>query len=198
MASSRNDAAILDAARECVLAIGLRRATLTEVARRAGVSRPTVYRRWPDMRALTADLLTRELRALLPDPGERPHNTREYGVDGIVDTLATVREHPLLVKILETDPELLTTYTFDRLGTSQREILDVFETVLRRGQRDGSVAEGDPAEMAATILLVVQSAALSWRVVSDRLPASRLDEHLRTMLDGYLRPRPGTSSSGGT
>ncbi len=42
------DDQILDAARSCVLDFGLRRTTLAEVARRAGVSRPTVYRRWPD------------------------------------------------------------------------------------------------------------------------------------------------------
>src|SRR5256885_12482488 len=52
--------ALLDAARDCVLAVGLRRTTLTDVARRAGVSRMTIYRRWPDMTALVGDLMTRE------------------------------------------------------------------------------------------------------------------------------------------
>ena len=51
---------VLDAAREVVLAVGVRRTTLTEVARRAGLSRMTIYRRWPDVRALVADLMTRE------------------------------------------------------------------------------------------------------------------------------------------
>src|SRR4028118_1689679 len=63
MASSRNngvaDDPLLDAARECILAVGWRRTTLTEVARRAGVSRMTLYRRWPDMQSLLADLMTR-------------------------------------------------------------------------------------------------------------------------------------------
>ena len=59
------DDQILDAARSCVLDFGLRRTTLAEVARRAGVSRPTVYRRWPDTRAVVADLLTREIRTAI-------------------------------------------------------------------------------------------------------------------------------------
>ena len=33
---------------------GVRRTTLTDVARRAGVSRMTIYRRWPDVRTLVA------------------------------------------------------------------------------------------------------------------------------------------------
>ncbi|CAM5511644.1 hypothetical protein SHIRM173S_11244 [Streptomyces hirsutus] len=36
---------MLDAVRDCVLAVGVRRTTLTDVARRAGVCRMTLYRR---------------------------------------------------------------------------------------------------------------------------------------------------------
>src|SRR3954452_12012214 len=50
----------LDAARACILDVGWRRTTLTEVARRAGVSRMTIYRTWPDMPTLLGDLMTRE------------------------------------------------------------------------------------------------------------------------------------------
>src|SRR5918992_1505363 len=52
--------AYLDAARACILDVGWRRTTLTEVARRAGVSRMTIYRTWPDMPQLLGDLMTRE------------------------------------------------------------------------------------------------------------------------------------------
>src|ERR1700759_5088642 len=52
--------AYLDAARACILDVGWRRTTLTEVARRAGVSRMTIYRAWPDMPTVLGDLMTRE------------------------------------------------------------------------------------------------------------------------------------------
>ena len=39
------DDVLLDAARACVLAVGVRRTTFSDVARRAGVSRMTLYRR---------------------------------------------------------------------------------------------------------------------------------------------------------
>ena len=42
----------LDAARDCILDVGWRRTTLTEVAKRAGVSRMTIYRTWADMPTL--------------------------------------------------------------------------------------------------------------------------------------------------
>lgn len=60
---------ILDAALSCVTEFGVRRTTLVEVAKRAGVSRPSVYRRWPDVRTLVAELLTREMGSILPATG---------------------------------------------------------------------------------------------------------------------------------
>lgn len=182
----RNDEAILDAAEQTVLAVGMRRTTLAEIARRAGVSRPTVYRRWADVRTLTADLLTRELVALLPPDGTAPGDG--LAVDRIVRTVAAARTHPLFRKILETDPELLTTYVFDRLGTSQHHILDMLQAGIRGGQDDGVIRSGDPAELAAMMLLVVQSAVLSARVVAEALPPDRLDAQLRAVLESYLRP----------
>lgn len=194
MSSNRNDEdVILDAARSCVLAVGMRRTTLTEVARRAGVSRPTLYRRWPDMRSLTADLLTRELVALLPTQAAGTGTARRRGVDKIVTTVAAVREHPLFVKILDTDPELMITYAFDRIGASQRQILTAFISLVREGQDDGSIRDGDPDEIAAMILLVTQSAVQSARIVAETLPPKRLDAHLRTLLDAYLQPGDGTA-----
>ena len=54
---------LLDAARACVLAVGVRRTTFSDVARRAGVSRMTLYRRYPDLDALLAALMTYEFGA---------------------------------------------------------------------------------------------------------------------------------------
>lgn len=177
---------ILDAAKQCVLSVGMRRTTLAEIARRAEVSRPTVYRHWPDVRTLSADLLTRELVGLLPD--DAGDGSREHGVDRIVRTVSAAREHPLFVKILETDPDLLITYVFDRLGASQHRILDLLTTAIRSGQANRTIRAGDPGELAAAVLLLVQSAVVSARIVSDVLPPERLDAQLRTMLDTYLRP----------
>src|SRR5437764_14953403 len=75
------DDVLLDAAHKCVLLVGFRRTTLTDVARRAGVSRMTLYRRFPDVRSLVAALMTREFSGLLhqaaaeADGGVAPHRT---------------------------------------------------------------------------------------------------------------------------
>src|SRR5438270_5059089 len=55
---------ILDATRASVLAVGVRRTTLTDVARRAGVSRMTVYRLVPDVTTLILEVMSREFASL--------------------------------------------------------------------------------------------------------------------------------------
>src|SRR3954454_21434720 len=95
--------AMLDAVRDCVLAVGVRRTTLTDVARRAGVSRMTLYRRWPDVRSLVGDLMTREwvdvaMRAM---PERRPdRSARDLTVEVLVDGVEAFRAHPLFRKIV--------------------------------------------------------------------------------------------------
>ncbi len=69
---------VLDAVRDCVLAVGVRRTTLTDVARRAGVSRMTLYRRWPDVRTLVGDLMTREWIEAAPARCPSPSRGRAH------------------------------------------------------------------------------------------------------------------------
>jgi len=186
---------ILDAARMCVLDFGVRRTTLSEVARRAGVSRPTVYRRWPDVRSLLADLLTRELGGLVArtrpslDPSR---GARAALVDHITAAVAAMRDNELLGRVIAVDAELLLPYLVERLGTSQRAAIAILEDYLRAGQADGSVRPGDPAALARAILLTYQAFALSGRLVADVCPPEQLDQELRALIDRYLRPEvPG-------
>src|SRR3954468_14219639 len=116
------DDALLDAARDSILAVGWRRTTLTEVARRAGVSRMTLYRRWPDMATLLADLMTREWAALaLPAAGDAGDDgaARDRVASGVSRTVTALRGNPLFAQILHLDPELLLPYLLDRRGRTQ-------------------------------------------------------------------------------
>ncbi|MFD4294906.1 TetR/AcrR family transcriptional regulator [Rhodococcus sp. NPDC058505] len=179
------DDQILDAARTCVLEFGLRRTTLAEIARRAGVSRPTVYRRWPDTRAVVGDLLTREIGLAVPAPsGAGP--MRAQLVAAVAQMADAVRHHPLFVKILRSDPELLITYIVERLGTSQRAIIDHLVPALVAGQADGSVRAGDPVALATMLLLMTQSAVQSAGMVADLLPPDALIGELTVAVDAYL------------
>lgn len=188
------DDTVLDAARDCVLAVGVRRTTLTDIARRAGVSRMTLYRRWPDVRTIVADLMTREWIEVAVDV--RPPDDGSPVLDRLVNSLVagvqSFRDHPLLRKIVEVDPELLLPYMLDRRGASQEAFLEIFEAAIRAGHVDGTVRPGNADRQARAVLLVVQSFALSGPTMADtgdpELNADALDTELRHILERTLAP----------
>ncbi|MEU6281004.1 TetR/AcrR family transcriptional regulator [Streptomyces sp. NPDC047028] len=186
---------VLDAVRDCVLAVGVRRTTLADVARRAGVSRMTLYRRWPDLRTLVGDLMTREwidvaTRAIPePVPGTE---TRGRIVTGLVAGVEAFRAHPLFRKIVDVDPELLLPYVLDRRGASQEALLALLADGLREGHADGSVRVTHPERQARAVLLLVQSFTLSLRTMTDEddpdLDAPAFLGELRILLERTLTP----------
>lgn len=187
----RSEDRYLDAARECILATGWTRTTLTDVARRAGVSRMTIYRTWPDMQTLLADLMTREWGGVVAEvvadvAGAPPLERLSAGVAG---TAAALRANDLLRKIVEVDPELLLPYVLQRRGRSQDNILDLLVPLVEEGQAAGSVRSGDPVLLARGMLLAAQGFTLSAETMTDEeRSVEAYDEELRVLLERYLAP----------
>ncbi|MDV6261480.1 MULTISPECIES: TetR/AcrR family transcriptional regulator [Nocardiaceae] len=179
---------VLDAARSCILEHGVRRTTLAEIARRAEVSRPTVYRRWTDTRAVVSSLLTREISALIPS-FDATASGRDQIVTAVDQAADRIRIHPLFVKILRSDSDVLATYILHRLGTSQSLIIDTLSSLIVVGQGDSSIRAGDPATLATMLLLMVQSAVQSAEMVSERIPGAEVMHQMAYAVDAYLRPR---------
>ncbi|MFD6400195.1 TetR/AcrR family transcriptional regulator [Nocardia sp. NPDC060249] len=191
---SPTDVAILDATRACVVDFGVRRTTLTEVARRAGVSRPTVYRRWPDTGSLIAELLVRELRTIVAETMPDTGLGRDRLVHGIVTGSAAIRSNAVFAKIFRTDTDLMLTYVFGRLGRNQRTLIGLFATVIELGHRDGSIRAGDAEHMATMLLLITQSAVQSAGTVESMLAGTEFDAELSRAIEGYLLPLPDKDS----
>ncbi|MFZ5871266.1 MAG: TetR/AcrR family transcriptional regulator, partial [Actinomycetota bacterium] len=181
----------LDAARECILATGWTRTTLTDVARRAGVSRMTIYRTWPDMQTLLADLMTREWAGVVEQvaAAERADSPLEQLTGGVVRMVAALRSNDLLRRIVEIDPELLLPYLLQRRGRSQDNILALVEPLIAAGQAAGTVRDGDPTLLARSMLLAAHGFTLSAGTMTDGTrPLEAYDEQLRQMLERYLAP----------
>ncbi|MBB6565579.1 TetR/AcrR family transcriptional regulator [Kribbella sandramycini] len=180
---------ILDAAYELLLAIGMRRMTMADIARHAEVSRATLYRRWPNVQAVVAALMTREwttalVSAFQPDAVDG----RSRLVEGVVQVVGRTRVHPLMRKIIELDPEFLTPYLLERRGSSTVAHLALVEEGIKAGQRDGSIRAGDHVWLARQIILISLASAVSGPVMADADEYVHLDTELREMLTRYLVP----------
>lgn len=182
---------ILDAARACVLDVGLRRTTLADVARRAGVSRMTVYRQYGDLSAIVSALLSAELLGLMEgarvEAATQP-TARERLVEEGVLVVERLSQHPLWCKVLDLDPELLLPLVVDRFGSSQRAAVELVAAQVEEGQREGSVRTGDPQLLATCLLLTAQSFVFSARIIAAQHKSEHTGAELRRLLTGYLLP----------
>src|SRR5579875_2884332 len=171
---------LLDATYATILDFGLSKATVSEVAKRAGLSRMTVYRRYRDGKGLIRALMTRQFTGLLMGAGneaQQAPDSLQRAVTLVVRTVELLSEDPLLLRLLELEPELLLPYTTARTGHFQE---------IARGQQEGSIRPGDPSELAATIELACRGLVYSTRALSSAERKRALQE-LRALIEGYLR-----------
>lgn len=189
MTSQRHtDDALLDAARDCVLEVGVRRTTLTDVAKRAGVSRMTLYRRFPDVNGLVRTLMTREFTALLHKAEDTLEgvNARERLVSGSVAAIRLLARDPLMRRVLDLDAELMLPYLVERLGSTQLLVEQFLIGQVRAGHQDGSIRAGDPKAQARLVLLTTQALVLSVRPATTDLDFDGLVDELTRFLDAAL------------
>lgn len=195
MTSIRNNLStadrLLDAARESILLVGWKRTTLTEVARRAGLSRMTVYRTYADMTGLLGDLVTREWLQMLAELTDTAAEQLwpERIAAQVVATVHALRANPLFHRIVDVDPELLLPYLFDRPGRSQSAVLELLTTAIREAQAEGGVRAGSPDRLARALVLAAHGFALSQQTMTDeKVAEADLDAELAEMTRRFLAP----------
>ncbi|TAM90238.1 MAG: TetR/AcrR family transcriptional regulator [Jatrophihabitans sp.] len=178
---------ILDATYDLMLAVGLRRVTMADIARQAEVSRATLYRRWPNVSAVVGELLTREFASLAASSAVEGATAREGVVETVVLLVKRIRKHPLLRTIADVDPDFLLPYLLERRGTSTTAQLALLDAGL--ATKDRSIRRGNRAAQARAIWLIASSFVLSAPVLADRKASlASLDNELREALDRYLAP----------
>ncbi|ODQ97165.1 TetR family transcriptional regulator [Dietzia alimentaria] len=181
----------LTAARAAILEIGPSRTTMVEVSRRSGVGRTTLYRHWPDISALVADLLTRELTGVVERVGPDLLEGAVHDAGELARLLCAmadeVRTDPLLDALRRHESGMLAEYVFRRLGTSQHRLIGFLRDVLARAiAADARLAGRDPDRMATMLYLAVQGAVLSAPLADPPLDADSWRAELHLLVTGYL------------
>jgi AcrR family transcriptional regulator len=180
---ARIDEAVLAATRDLLVDVGYTRLSYELIARRAGVTRPAIYRRWPSKAHVVHDaVFPTEEAELVPDTDDFEDDLRRM----IARTLASYARPEARVAV----PGLLTDLDdVDR----RRDVVDGLQNRVREqlAARVGrAVAEHQvQAGTDADLLLDVIVGALIHRVVARQsLDAAFADELADLLLDG-LRHR---------
>lgn len=183
---------LVDAARACVVRTGLAKTTIEDVAAEANVSRQTVYRYFADRDELLLAGVLAELDASRQGPDVTEEMARTAStpaeavaslVEGVVQTLLTIRESPVLAALLATEGERVRS-TID--GASQalfRGYADELRPWLVIGQERGLLRDDvTPDEMAELVLRITLS------LMTTDGPVHRDTAELRSFLLRFLTP----------
>jgi AcrR family transcriptional regulator len=178
-------ARILDAAFEAVARFGLSRLTVDDVARLAGVSRQTVYRYFDSKDAVILALVAREEEALLAGvraAHERSRTLREAIRRSVLFCLRATREHPLLDRLLASEPEVLLPYLTIRAGgLLDRARRTLEELVIERW-------DVRPELVHRTADLAVRS-IVSYTLTPTDEPPERIAEEIAEIMSSAIRKR---------
>lgn len=155
---------ILDAATAGFLAFGPRRTTIEDVARRAGVARVTVYRRFGGREALVEAVVLREADRFIAelDAAVMPLPTvDERLAEGFVVTLRLARRHPLLTRLLAAEPEELLPHLTIHGGPALALARAYLAERIREAQAEGQVPQLDPEQVAEVVVRLAHSFVLT-------------------------------------
>jgi AcrR family transcriptional regulator len=155
---------ILDAAVATFANLGIRRTTMDDIARTAGLGRATVYRRFPQKGDLVRAALLHELRRFLADLDDAiagAPTVRERLVEAFVVGVSGVRNHPLLSRLLATEPnDVLPHLTVDG-GPIVAVAREYLAEHIRAGVAAGEVRVADPDQTAEIMARIAHSMVLT-------------------------------------
>ncbi|WP_280494431.1 TetR/AcrR family transcriptional regulator [Nocardia asiatica] len=190
-ASSENSAGvlvtrILDAALVLFEQVGVKKTTIEEVARKAGVDRVTVYRHVGGRDDLVQAVISREVAAVLAEIAEIPDRHDDIG-DLVADIFVTVitrwRTNPLVERMLALEPaRVVLKLTVDGAGPFAMSV-HTTDTALRRAVERGILAPApDSTTRAEIVCRIVHSLILAPHGLTELRTDQQLSDFARTYL----------------
>jgi len=158
--------AILDAALVEFDRHGIRKVALDDVARRAGVSRTTIYRRFANRDDLVAAVMDRENARLFADIAEELKTARPQSniyVEAFTSAILRTRRHRVLNRIITDEPALSLELAGRHYTSAVKRIEAALQVIFPPGfaERIGDEAVGELADSVwryAMMLLLLPSA----------------------------------------
>ena len=183
---------ILDAAESLFLDFGIRRTTIGQIARRANIGRPTLYKRFADKDVLVQALCMRDSRRLIRDVAKAVSAIsppEEQLVQAFIIAAQQVNQHPLLRRLLDTEPELILPYMTINAGPFVDIGHGLLAPILKSLQAKGHFQKLDIDYLLEAL------ARLFVSIIST--PTSRLNsddpDGVELLARGVLRPLLGSS-----
>ena len=158
----RSRVRLLDAAHEQFCKVGIQRTSMEEVARRANLSRITVYRKFATKDSLVEQVVLREFRKYFDQfraDIELAETVDDRIVLGFVSSLRAISNNALIAALIEAGPHLHGSIVGDN-GRTIAMVQQFVASQLRREQRAGTIADGVDVDLVAEMFVRVTASFL--------------------------------------
>lgn len=155
---------ILDAALAQFLDVGLKRSSMEDVAKRAGLSRVTLYRRFPQKERLAEAVLLRECQRLIRDTRalmQAIPDIEERIETAFVHLMRAIHSHPLATRLLRLEPELVLPFLTVKAGPVIAIGTAFIAEQIRIAQKSGDFAAYDARPVAEIVARLAHSLLLT-------------------------------------
>jgi AcrR family transcriptional regulator len=187
------DVAIRSATVDLLSEVGYARLTMDQVAERAGVSKPTLYLRWPNKVALVADALQHRARAVpeVPDTGSLPGDMRVFLAALLRSRDEASRALAAVSGEIATNPQLRKAWHRGLAGMLTGCLRAIVARALERGELP---ADADVELLSQLPLSLLQN----WRLEHDREPDEAVVDRIVRQFYTPTAPPPRRSGSTAT
>nr|WP_233510689.1 TetR/AcrR family transcriptional regulator [Actinomadura craniellae] len=179
---------VLDAAYEQFCRLGVQRSTMEDVARRAGISRVTLYRRFATKDALVAQVVRREFRRYFDQflvEIQEAETVADRVVLGFVSSLRAIRSNPMIGGLIDTEPDLLVSSMINDGGRTLATVRQFLAGQLRHEQHAGNVPEDLDVDHVAELMVRISASFLA---IPSHLIDLDDDEQLAALARRFLVP----------
>ena len=178
---------LLDATLEVAAVHGISRLSVGDVAKRAGLSRQTLYKHFASRDELVSRTVLREAGRMveLVIAAAALHDDPIASLEAaVLETLHLVRDHPLLDRLIATEPEALLPLLIDGQGAVLGAIRAISEQIIEERVPE---APGAEAHSAADLL---SRMLISYAVRSPDRPPEEVARFLSTAIVAGLTVAP--------
>ncbi|MFH1149832.1 MAG: TetR/AcrR family transcriptional regulator [Actinomycetota bacterium] len=188
-AQRRSD--ILEAARGLFRRYGYRKTTMDDIARAAGITKPTIYSYFKGKKDIIAGLVEWEGAQVLRTglSGQDEQSSAEEQLAGMFMAVDQyLKEDTFLQGIASRDPDIITPEVINIAFDFERRIMEAVERILAKGMAEGTIRKTDPRLLSYAIVRLHEAFTFTAFLELDGYSKERVNEFFVEMMAATMRP----------
>ncbi len=184
-------AGILEAARGLFTRFGYKKTTMDEIAKAAGITKPTIYTYFEGKKGILVGLVEWEASQVL-DKGLASQDLEAAAPEQLrsmfmaVDTF--LKGDSFLQGIVTRDPDILTPEVLNIAFGFERRIMDAVAKILEQGMEEGTVRRTDPKLLAYATVRLHEAFTFSAFFDSEGYTDEQVNDFFVEMMTAAVQP----------